>query len=213
MSEAAIKHYYRFQCHVYDGTRWTILHGRRKAVERLELEPDSQVMEVGCGTGLNFRYMLEHLDPERGRLVGLDFSKDMLRRAQRRIDAGNWKNVELLEADASTLRLERPFDAVLFAYSIAVIPDWTGALRRAHEHLRPGGRLVVLEFGHFDRWGLLGKVLRSGLRVCHVETSRRYPEAVHDVFGNADVQHWLGGYSFTAQARKQEPAPTTRAAG
>src|SRR3990170_732430 len=59
---------------VYDSTRWMILHGRRAAVELLALRPDSQVLEIGCGTGLNFRRLLEKLDPARGVLTGLDFS-------------------------------------------------------------------------------------------------------------------------------------------
>jgi ubiquinone/menaquinone biosynthesis C-methylase UbiE len=179
-----------------------ILHGRRKAVERLELQPDSRVLEVGCGTGLNFRFMLEKLDPQRGTLVGLDFSQDMLDRAAARVARKQWTNVSLLQADATQLALNRQFDVIFFAYSLTMIPNWPEALRRAYEHLAPGGRLGVLDFGKFQRWGPLAPVMRGWLRANHVETLQPYPETVREVCGNLELHHWCGGYNFTAIGRR-----------
>lgn len=200
----AVQSFYRYHARVYDWTRWTILHGRKRAVGRLELHSDSEVLEVGCGTGLNFRYILDQLDPERGRLVGLDFSSEMLRQARKRLAARGWNNVELIEADAARLDLGRRFDGILFAYSLTMIPDWQSAIERAREHLKPGGRLVVLDFGQFKRWGLLGAVMRLWLRLNHVETLRQYEDKLHEVFPDLDVYHWLGGYNLTAVGRRSE---------
>jgi len=198
----AVQTFYRYHAYVYDWTRWTILHGRKRAVARLQLRSDSDVLEVGCGTGLNFRYLLGQLDPERGRLVGLDFSPDMLRRARRRVAAHGWKNVELVEADAAKLDLNRQFDGILFAYSLTMVPDWRAATRRAYEHLKAGGRLVVLDFGQFRRWGPLGALMRGWLRFNHVETLRQYEDGLREVFHDLEVHHWLGGYSLTAIGRR-----------
>ena len=198
----AVQTFYRYHAYVYDWTRWTILHGRKRAVARLQLRSDSDVLEVGCGTGLNFRYLLGQLDPERGRLVGLDFSPDMLRRARRRVAAHGWKNVELVEADAAKLDLNRQFDGILFAYSLTMVPDWRAAIRRAYEHLKAGGRLVVLDFGQFRRWGPLGALMRGWLRFNHVETLRQYEDGLREVFHDLEVHHWLGGYSLTAVGRR-----------
>ena len=107
-------------------------------------------------------------------------------------------NVELVEADAAQMDLGRKFDGVFFAYSLTMIPDWRGAIARAREHLKPGGRLVVLDFGQFKGWGPLGPVMRGWLRWNHVETLRRYEEALREAFPNLDVYRWLGGYCFTA---------------
>ncbi|MBU0617644.1 MAG: methyltransferase domain-containing protein [Planctomycetes bacterium] len=200
----AVQTFYRYHAYVYDWTRWAILHGRRRAVARLQLRPDSEVLEVGCGTGLNFRYLLEQLDPERGRLVGLDFSPDMLRRARKRVAANGWTNVELIEADAARLDLGRRFDGILFAYSLTLIPDWRAAIDRAEQHLKPGGRLVVLDFGQFKRWGPFGALLRGWLRLNHVETLRQYEDGLREVFSDLDVYHWLGGYNLTAVGRRSE---------
>jgi len=206
LSDTAVQRFYRYHAYVYDGTRWVILHGRRRAVEMLALRPDSRVLEIGCGTGLNFRYMVERLDPEAGQLTGLDFSADMLRRAARRLDARGWHNVELVRGDAGKLALGRRFDGILFAYSLSMIPDWARALERAYEHLRPGGRLVVHDFGRFETWGLLGGLMRGWLRLNHVETRRPYAEKLRELCDSFELYRWLGGYNFTAVGQRRKEA-------
>lgn len=198
----AVQRFYRFHALIYDKTRWMILHQRRAAVERLALRGDADVLEVGCGTGLNFRYLMEWLDPIRGRLTGLDFSADMLRVAERRCRGAGWNNVSLVEGDATRMSLGRQFDAVLFGYSLTMIPDWRAALRSAADHVRPGGRLAVLDFGGFEGWGPLGPVMRAWLRANHVETVQPYADALRELLPETTVYPWLGGYCFTALARK-----------
>jgi S-adenosylmethionine-diacylgycerolhomoserine-N-methlytransferase len=204
LGSTAVQSFYRYHAWVYDWTRWTILHGRRRAVLRLQLAPDSDVLEIGCGTGLNFRYVLDDLDPARGRLVGLDFSHDMLRQAEKRVAAQGWQNVQLVEADAARLDLPQRFDAILFAYSLTMIPAWRAALERAHEHLKPRGRLVVLDFGRFHAWGPLAPLMRGWLRLNHVETVRPYAQKLREIFPDLLVHSWLGGYNFTAVGQRSE---------
>jgi ubiquinone/menaquinone biosynthesis C-methylase UbiE len=203
LADATIKRFYRFHAHVYDSTRWTILHGRRRAAAFLDLRPDSQVLDVGCGTGLNFKYVLEYLDPARGGLLtGVDFSAAMLRQAAKRVARRGWTNVELIEADATKMDLGRKFDAAFFGYSLAVIPDWEASLLRVREHLVPGGTVVILDFDHFDHWGPLAPIFRGWLRLNHVETLRPYAEGVRRHFQRVEIHSWLGRYNFTAVGRK-----------
>lgn len=202
----AVQRFYRYHAYVYDATRWTILHGRKRAVSRMQLAPDSRVLEVGCGTGLNFRHLLAPLDPQRGRLVGLDFSADMLNIARRRVESHGWQNVDLLQADASTFEDQRRFDGILFAYSLTMIPDWRNALRRAWAHLAPGGRLVVLDFSRLANWGPLAPVMRGWLRANHVDTLQPYGETLREICPNMTIEYWLGGYNFTATARREANA-------
>lgn len=198
MSETQVQRFYHYHAYVYDSTRWMILHGRARAAARLGLRPDSHVLEVGCGTGLNFRYAQRYLDPQAGRLVGLDFSHDMLRIAERRVAGRGWSNIELVQGDATCMELGRKFDGILFAYSLTMIPDWPAALERAKAHLEPGGRLVVLDFGKFDKWGPLGPVMRTWLRLNHVDTLAGYVDKMQTLFDRLEVTSWLGGYNFTA---------------
>lgn len=202
MAATAVQSFYRYHAYVYDWTRWTILHGRKRAVERMRIKPADTVLEVGCGTGLNFRYMIDRLDPDRGRLVGLDFSAHMLKQAEKRVAARGWKNVELLQADASNFTSDEQYDAIFFAYSLTMIPDWPAALERARDHVKPGGCVCVLDFGPFRQWGPLGPLMRGWLRLNHVETLRPYVQTMREVFGDVDCSLWLGGYNFTALARQ-----------
>jgi S-adenosylmethionine-diacylgycerolhomoserine-N-methlytransferase len=202
VTATAVQRFYRYHAYVYDSTRWMILHGRRRAAAALRLRPDSQVLEIGCGTGLNFRFIQERLDPVAGRLTGLDFSADMLRQAAQRVARQHWTNVDLLEADATRLTLGRTFDAVFFGYSLTMIPDWRAALARAREHLAPGGTLVVLDFSRFAGWGPLAPLWRAWLRANHVETLQPYEDELRRLFPQVDVYYWLGGYNFTAVAQR-----------
>ncbi len=201
---SAVQRFYRLHALIYDYTRWMILHGRRRAVEQMGLRLDSEVLEIGCGTGLNFSYLVGPLAPKTGRLVGVDFSGDMLAVARKRCDRAGWANVALQQADATMLDLGRKFDAILFAYSLTMIPNWPAALERARDHLKPGGRLVVLDFGRFRGWGPLGGLWRGWLRTNHVETLAPYLDKLAEMFENLQVHDWLGGYNFTAVARSPE---------
>jgi len=203
LSDVAVQRFYRLHARLYDRTRWLILHGRRRAVEELHLSPDSQVLEVGCGTGLNFRHVRRSLDAERGRVVGLDFSQPMLTRARKRLDANDWSNVELVLGDATRMEFTQPFDGVLFAYSLTMIPDWQAALQRGYENLRPGGRMVVLDFATFDGWGPFAPLARTWLRLHHVDTRRPYLDELHQLLPDLKIHRRLGGYHFTAAGTRR----------
>ena len=197
-----VQRFYRYQAGFYDLTRWSFLYGRRRAVDLLEIRPDSSVLEIGCGTGLNFRHIISRLDPVQGRVVGVDFSEHMLGRAAARVASCGYANLTLVQADAERLALHERFDAVLFAYSLSMIPNWQPALERACEHLGPGGRMAVLDFGRFDRWGPLRRLARGWLRLNHVETGRPCRARLAELLTNVSVESHLGDYYFIAVGRK-----------
>jgi len=202
MEAAPVQRFYRYHAAVYDLTRWTLLFGRRAAVNALQVMPDSRVLEIGCGTGLNFKHTIKRLDASRGTLTGLDFSEHMLVRARRRVDRQRWTNVSLIAGDASKLDLADRFDRVLFGYSLSMIPEWEAALQRAAAHLEPSGRLIVLDFGRFEKWGPLAPVMREFLRLNHVTTQRDVGQAMKDHFSRVTVRHLLGGHHIIAEGVK-----------
>ncbi|MBP7934835.1 MAG: methyltransferase domain-containing protein [Phycisphaerae bacterium] len=206
MAESAVQRFYRRQAPLYDWTRWLFLHGRSRAVELLGVPADGWALDVGCGTGLNFGRLQQRLDARRGgRIIGLDLSVDMLRRAGQRVTSHRWSNVALIAGDASRIRLMRAFDAILFAYSLTMIANWQGAIDRAWEHLRPGGRLVVLDFGTFEGWGPAGRALRNWMQLHHVEPCRPYVARLAELSPGLQVAQRLGGYYYTAVAVKSGP--------
>ncbi len=198
MTASAVQRFYRYHAHVYDATRWLILPGRRAAVEALGLRPQSTVLEIGCGTGWNFPLIAEQLDPKQGRVVGLDFSEPMLAKACKRLSDKGLSNFELIRGDATDLRLDRRFDAVLFAYSLSMIDDWEVAIARAVEHLASSGRLVILDFGEFDAWGPAAPAIRAWLGLHHVRVRRPYLQALARRLNTLRVRRGLGGYFFMA---------------
>lgn len=203
MHRTAVQRIYRFHAHIYDWTRWAFLFGRRGAVEALAVAPGHRILEIGCGTGLNFPLLLGELGPG-GRLAGLDFSTDMLRKAWKRKRAREWERVDLVAADACRMPFTGTFDRIFFAYSLTMIPDWRCALACAYEALAPGGRLGVLDFGDLGGLGPLGGVLRFWLRLHHVEPARPYVAKLEELFGRVEVTRGLGGYYFHAEAVKGE---------
>jgi len=121
---------------------------RRKAVAALALRPADTVLEVGVGSGRNLPYLREAVGPGGG-VVGVDLSPGMLAEARKLVDRRGGAPVELIEANAATVELDREVDAVLFSLSYSAIPEpaRAPALARAWERLRPGGRLVMLATG------------------------------------------------------------------
>jgi demethylmenaquinone methyltransferase/2-methoxy-6-polyprenyl-1,4-benzoquinol methylase len=63
---------------------------RKRAIEALGLQRGDTVVEIGCGTGLNFGLLEERIGPE-GRLIGVDLTDAMLAGARTRIEASGWR--------------------------------------------------------------------------------------------------------------------------
>ena len=80
-----------------EGTR-----ARKVTIRQLRLEPGQTVLDLACGTGRNFKYIVKAIGPS-GMLIGTDYSEGMLAQARRKIEKSQWSNVQLLHADARTL--------------------------------------------------------------------------------------------------------------
>jgi acyl dehydratase/ubiquinone/menaquinone biosynthesis C-methylase UbiE len=114
---------------------------RRRAISQLRLEPGDVVLDVGCGTGLNFERIQAAVGPG-GRLIGIDPSPEMLAAARARVEAAGWSNVTLLQASAEEAVVPGPVDAVLFAFTHDVVQS-PEALANLLGQARPGGRVAA----------------------------------------------------------------------
>ena len=123
---------------------------RARAADALDLETGDTVVEMGCGTGANFPNLRERVGPE-GRVVGVDLTRGMLRRARERVDRAGWANVDLVRADARRPPVEGPVDAVLATFVVGMFADPRPAVRSWVDLLAPGGRIALLNAGRSDR--------------------------------------------------------------
>jgi len=117
---------------------------RREAVRALHLRPGSTVLELGCGTGLNFPFLQEAVGEE-GKIIGVDLTPAMLAQAKARIQEHGWNNVELVQADASQFELPQGVDGILSTFALTLMPAYEEIIRRSGQALASGGRLVILD--------------------------------------------------------------------
>jgi ubiquinone/menaquinone biosynthesis C-methylase UbiE len=133
---------YRGLAEVYDIRTAAGQPYRRRTVERLAARPGEVVVDVGCGTGLNFAQLEGAIGP-RGRLIGIDLSPEMLAEARARIRRHGWSNVELVESAAEHAELPgRHPDAVLICGVHDVMRSPPG-LRNVLRQIRDRGRVVA----------------------------------------------------------------------
>ncbi len=116
---------------------------RREAVREALAGSPADVLDVATGTG-DLAFGLARGAPA-ARITGLDFSAEMLAVARRK--AASRPPVEFVQGDAQQLPFpDASFDTVTIAYGLRNLEDPARGLREFHRVLRPGGRLVVLEF-------------------------------------------------------------------
>jgi len=148
----ATQSFYGRWARVYDwvATAPGVESWRTRAVGALDLDPGDTVVEMGCGTGANVPHLREAVGPE-GRVVGVDLTRGMLRRARERVDREGWTNVDLVQADATRPPVAGPVDAVLATFVVGMFADPRPAVDGWMDLLAPGGRVALLNAGRSDR--------------------------------------------------------------
>jgi ubiquinone/menaquinone biosynthesis C-methylase UbiE len=100
-----------------------------------------KVLEVGIGTGKNMPYY-----PDGAEVTGIDFSRGMLEKAQKRKESLSLGNVILLQMDIEHMSFgDETFDTAVSTFVFCTVPDPLRGLREVYRVLRPGGRAVFLE--------------------------------------------------------------------
>jgi demethylmenaquinone methyltransferase/2-methoxy-6-polyprenyl-1,4-benzoquinol methylase len=120
---------------------------KRFAIERTGLRSGDRALDVAAGSGDLSIAMAARVGRE-GRVIVSDINASMLSIGRDRlIDAGVAGNVEYTIADAEHLPVrDRSLDCVTIGFGLRNVTDKDAALREFYRVLKPGGRLVVLEF-------------------------------------------------------------------
>lgn len=102
------------------------------------MKPTDRVLEIGCGTGTTAL----HLAPSVSEIAATDISRGMIEIAEnKRLSAGT-SNVEFVQADASEVLPEAPFDVVLAFSLLHLVRDVPAALAATYAQLKPGGLFI-----------------------------------------------------------------------
>ena len=147
---------------------------RRRSVDALQLAPGDTVVDLGCGTGLNFPWLQRAVNAT-GRVIGVDLTDAMLNEARQRVVAARWANVELVESDVAEYRFPPDVGGVLSTFAMTMFDDYDAIIRRAAAALRPAGRLAIFEMKRPER--LPEWLIRLGAWLNHpFGVSRDYAE-------------------------------------
>ncbi len=141
IDKAAVAKAYARWAPVYDLVFGKVFdRGRKSSIAAAE-RIGGRILDVGIGTGMSLP------DYARGnRIVGVDYSEPMLRKAQARVSEGKLDHVEALAVmDAQKLGFpDNAFDAVVAQYVITTVPDPEAALDEFTRVTRPGGEVILV---------------------------------------------------------------------
>ncbi|HLO27678.1 MAG TPA: class I SAM-dependent methyltransferase [Anaerolineales bacterium] len=124
---------------------------RQLAVQSLALQAGDTVIDLACGTGLNFKY-LQRAVGEQGRIIGVDLTEAMLDQARQRLTVNGWHNVHLIQADLAEYSFPAGVAGILSSYAITLVPEFDGVIQRGARALQHGGRMAILDFKKPDHW-------------------------------------------------------------
>ncbi|WP_210609800.1 demethylmenaquinone methyltransferase [Priestia flexa] len=118
---------------------------RKDTMKRMNVQPGTASLDVCCGTADWTLAMAEAVGPK-GKAVGLDFSQNMLKIGQEKVNQSSFSNIELLHGNAMSLPFEdNSFDYVTIGFGLRNVPDYMTALKEMYRVVKPGGKVVCLE--------------------------------------------------------------------
>lgn len=172
---------------------------RRMVVDALGLRHGDTVVEIGCGTGLNFARLEQAIGPE-GRIIGIDISEAMLDIARARIRRAGWRNVELVCCAAADYRFPDNIGGTFATGALTYEPEYDDVVARGAKALAQGRRLVVLDYKRPDGWqrhlAPLFTALGSAFGVSEALMERHIWESVQRHLRNTQMTELYGGFVY-----------------
>jgi len=134
-----------------------------RLVEIAGVRAGNRVLDIATGSG-EPALTAARVVGNSGRVVAVDMSPGMLAIARERIDAAGLTNVDLVESDAESLRLDpHSFDAALCRWGLMFMPDLDGVVRAMHRALKPGGQFATAVWAQADKVPFCG-LARDAIR-------------------------------------------------
>ena len=120
---------------------------KRHTVDQAAVRPGQVVLDLAGGTGDLALKFARKVGPD-GRVVLADINAAMLNEGRRRlVDAGVAGNLSIAQVNAEALPFgDETFDCISIAFGLRNVTDKAAALRSMHRVLKPGGKVLILEF-------------------------------------------------------------------
>ncbi len=117
---------------------------KKLAFNESSLRKGDRVLVFCCGTGLDFPIILKKIGKE-GKIVGVDFSSEMLDIAKEKIRKNNWENIELIEADVTEFKdkTDNKYDIGVCTLGISIIPDYKSAYYNLLSYIKKQGEIII----------------------------------------------------------------------
>ncbi|MEH7301570.1 demethylmenaquinone methyltransferase [Neobacillus drentensis] len=118
---------------------------RKDTMKKMNVQPGSKALDVCCGTADWTIALADAVGPD-GKVVGLDFSQNMLKVGVEKVKELGLKQVELVHGNAMELPFpDNSFDYVTIGFGLRNVPDYLQVLKEMQRVVRPGGIVVCLE--------------------------------------------------------------------
>lgn len=143
--------WYDLAVRIYPLFGFAVRRYRRDTIASLGLGPGDLVVELGCGTGLNFEYVQRRIGPQ-GKIIGVDLTDAMLDVAKARVAAKGWTNVELVQADIAEWDMPHEVAGVFSTLALTLVPEYDEVIEKASRALKTGGRLAVFDMKEPKHW-------------------------------------------------------------
>lgn len=193
---------YRLYAPVYDVSARPLERGRKRAIQRLDPDPEDSILILGAGTGADIEYL-----PETASVTAVDLTPAMVRRTAAR-GTEREGDVTAGVADAHSLPFEDDsFDAVLLHLVLSVVPDPAAAVAETDRVLASDGRVSIYDkFSPPDgEPGIARRIANPVARLLFADLNRPLePMVAETSLGVGERDPFLGGLYSVAIAR-----PTT----
>lgn len=179
---------------------------RTACVGALALRPGDTVVELGCGTGLNFGLLQQAVGPN-GKIAGVDMTDAMLARAEERVRRQGWRNVELIQSDATRYEFRSQVDGILSTFALEFVAEYDDLIRRCSIALNPGRHLAIGDLKLPD--GALAHLAPLLLPLARpygttMDLANRRPwESVGAYLDDARVREFYFGYAYLAAGTRR----------
>ena len=140
---------YNIVSSIYDTVAFILSLGQAKRLykevaARLRVPAGATVVELGCGPGSVIPSLLHKIDPS-SKIIGIDFSDQMIELANANKSKNDWNNVHFQCMDMYEYSPDNKADCVIFCLALTAIPNYQKAIDQALSILKTDGQLLVLD--------------------------------------------------------------------